>query len=200
MSQMKDAFGQRLRKLRKKLGYTQQEMAYAVGIQCSRYHKYELGRNEPPFEILVELAKLTSVDLDYLIAGQEGRRGRKAEPPWGEVRELLNVVPTPALIYDTYDRLVDCNRRYRDLFFPDAPRIAKPGTPLEVLAHVWSNNHGIHPEEIEAYVKKRKNRKLFRKSPVELKVGSKTLQFAETIKPDFRFVQIIDISELRGLS
>ena len=200
MSQMKEAFGQRLRELRKKLGYTQQEMAYAVGIQWSRYHKYELGRNEPPFEILVKLAKLTSVDLDYLIAGQEGRRGRKAEPPWGQVRELLSMVPTPALIHDKYDRLVDCNRRYRDLFFPDAPRVAKPGTPLEVLAQVWGNNHGINPVEIEAYIEKRKNRKLFRQSPVELRVGPKTLQFAETINPDFRFVQIIDVSELRSLN
>ena len=200
MSQITEAFGKRLKQLRKDLGYTQQELAYALGIQWSRYHKYELGKNEPPFEILVKLAKLTSVDLDYLIAGQEGRRGRKAEPPWAQVRELLNVVPTPALIYDKYDRLVDCNRRYRHLFFPDAPRVAKPGTSLEVLAQVWSNNHGIDPEEIEAYVEKRKNRKLFRKSPVELKVGPKTLQFAETINPDFRFVQIIDVSELRRLS
>ena len=200
MSQMKEAFGQRLRELRKKLGYTQQEMAYAVGIQWSRYHKYELGRNEPPFEILVKLAKLTSVDLDYLIAGQEGRRGRKAEPPWGEVRELLNVVPTPALIYDKYDRLVDCNRRYRHLFFPDLPRVAKPGTSLEVLAQVWSNNLGLTSEETEAFVKTRKDRDLFGKSPVELKVGPKTLQYAETINPDFRFVQIIDVSELRRLN
>jgi len=200
MSQIKEAFGRRLKKQRIRLGYTQQEMAYAVGIQWSRYHKYELGRNEPPFEILVKLAKLTDADLDYLIAGQKGRRGGTAEPPWGQVRELLNVVPTPALIYDKYDRLVDCNRRYRDLFFPDAPRVAKPGTPLEVLAQVWSNNYDIHPEEIEAYIEKRKNRKIFRKSPVQLRVGPKTLQFAETINPDFRFVQIIDVSELRGLS
>ncbi len=200
MSQMKEVFGQTLREQRKKLGYTQREKAYAVGIQWSRYHKYELGRNQPPFEILVKLANLANVDLDYLISGQEGRRGRKVEPPWGQVRELLNVVPTAALIYDKYDRLVDCNRRYRHLFFPDAPRVAKPGTPLEVLVQMWSNNHGIDPEEIEAYVEKRKNRKLFRKSPVELKVGPKTLQFAETINPDFRFVQIIDVSELRSLN
>ena len=200
MSQIKEAFGRRLKKQRIRLGYTQQEMAYAVGIQWSRYHKYELGRNEPPFDILIKLAKLTDADLDYLITGQESRRGRAAELPWGQVRELLDVVPTPALIYDKYDRLVDCNRRYRDLFFSDAPRVAKPGTPLEVLAQVWSNNHDIHPEEIEAYIKKRKNRKIFRKSPVELTVGPKTLQFAETINPDFRFVQIIDVSELRGLS
>jgi DNA-binding XRE family transcriptional regulator len=59
MSQIKEAFGRRLKKQRIRLGYTQQEMAYAVGIQWSRYHKYELGRNEPPFDILVKLAKLT---------------------------------------------------------------------------------------------------------------------------------------------
>ncbi len=43
MSQMKEAFGKRLKQLRKDLGYTQQELAYALGIQWSRYHKYELG-------------------------------------------------------------------------------------------------------------------------------------------------------------
>ena len=110
------------------------------------------------------------------------------------------MVPTAALIYDKYDRLVDCNRRYRDLFFPDAPRVAKPGVALEALAQMWSNNLALHPGEIEAYIKKRKNRKLFRESPVELSVGPKTLQFAETINPDFRFVQIIDVTELRSLS
>ena len=200
MSQIKEAFGKRLKQLRKDLGYTQQELAYAVGIQWSRYHKYELGKNEPPFEILIKLASFADVDLDYLIAGQERRRGRKAEPPWGQVRELLNVVPTPALIYDKYDRLVDCNRRYCHLFFPDAPRVAKPGTSLEALARVWGNNLGLHSEETEVYVETRKNRDLFRKSPVELKVGPKTLQFAETINPDFRFVQIVDVSEIRSLN
>ncbi len=82
----------------------------------------------------------------------------------------------------------------------ESSRVAKPGIPLEVLAQVWSNNHGIDPEEIEIYVEKRKHRDLFRKSPVELRVGPKTLQFAETINLDFRFVQIIDVSELRRLS
>lgn len=61
---------------------------------------------------------------------------------------------------------------------------------------MWSYNHGIPPEEIEAYVEKRKNRQIIRKSPVELRIGPKTLQFAETNRPDVQFVQIIDVSEL----
>ncbi len=38
MTDIKGAFGQRLRGLREKLGYTQGEMAYAVGIQMPRYN------------------------------------------------------------------------------------------------------------------------------------------------------------------
>ncbi len=193
MSQIKEAFGRRLKKQRIRLGYTQHEMAYAVGIQWSRYHKYELGRNEPPFEILVKLAKLTDADLDYLIAGQEGRRSRKVEPPWGQVRDMLKVLPVPALIYDRFDQLIDSNRRYKSIFFPDQPRIAKPGTPLEVLARTWGHNEGFDLDEIETYIANRRDRKLFRKSPVEVSLGSKILEFAETIQPHFRLVLIIRV-------
>ena len=121
MSQMKEAFGKRLKQLRKDLGYTQQELAYALGIQWSRYHKYELGKNEPPFEILIKLANLSGEDLDYLIGGRSGRRDRRGGPPWEQVRVLLKVLPVPALIYDRYDRLIECNHQYRSIFFPDQP-------------------------------------------------------------------------------
>ncbi len=190
MTGIKGAFGQRLRVLREKLGYTQGEMAYAVGIQMPRYNKYEIGRSEPPFEILVKLAKLTNVDLDYLIAGQEGRRSRKVEPPWGQVRDMLKVLPVPALIYDRFDRLIDSNRRYKSVFFPDQPRIVKPGTSLEFLARTWCHNQGFDLEEIEIFVAHRRDRKLFRKSPVEVQVASKVLEFAETIEPHYRLVLI----------
>ena len=195
MTGIKGAFGQRLRDLREKLGYTQGEMAYTVGIHMPRYNKYEIGRSEPPFEILVKLAKLTNVDLDYLIAGQEGRRSRKVEPPWGQVRDMLKVLPVPALIYDRFDQLIDSNRRYKSVFFPDQPRIAKPGTPLEVLARAWGHNQGFDLDEIETYVANRRDRKLFRKSPVEVRMGSKVLEFAETIEPHFRLVLITRVSD-----
>ena len=195
MTGIKGAFGQRLRGQREKLGYTQGEMAYAVGIKMPRYNKYEIGRSEPPFEILVKLAKLTNVDLDYLIAGQEGQRSRKVEPPWAQVRELLKVLPVPALIYDRFDQLIDSNHRYKSVFFPDQPRIVKPGTPLEVLARTWGHNQGFDLDEIETYVANRRDRKLFRKSPVEVRMGSMILEFAETIEPHYRLVLITRVLE-----
>ncbi len=195
MTGIKEGFSQRLKNLRKKLGYTQREMANAVAIQMHRYNKYEIGRSEPPFEILVKLANLTNVDLDYLIAGQRGRRSRKVEPTWGQVRDMLKVLPVPALIYDRFDQLVDSNRRYKSIFFPDQPRIAKPGTPLEILARTWGQNQGFDLDEIETFVANRQDRKLFGKSPVEIRMGSKILEFAETIEPHFRLVLITRISD-----
>ena len=83
------AFAGRLKELRSALDYTQAEMAYALGILLPRYNKYEIGRSQPPFEILIRIANLTGVDLDYLIAGQMGRRGRRRESPADQLRELL---------------------------------------------------------------------------------------------------------------
>ncbi len=59
-------------------------------------------------------------------------------------------VPSPAYLLDNDNRLIDRNHRYLELFFPDQPGVARPGTPLEVLAHAWGNNQGFEPKEIEA--------------------------------------------------
>ena len=199
MADLKKAFGLRLRELRKKLGYTQQQMAYALGIQCPRYGKYEIGAAEPPFEILTRLARLTNVSLDYLITGQSGDRSWKSETSSRPAHNLLEMLPSPALLIDKNGRLIDCNHRYLEMFFPDQPDIAQPGTPLEVLAHAWGNNQGFEPEEIEAYVQARRNRDLFRDTSKPITIGSKTLLISEAGTPDLRFVEITDVSEFRSL-
>ena len=200
MKDLKKEFGLRLREPRKYLGYTQQQMAYALCIECPRYSKYEIGAAEPPFEILTRLAQLTHVSLDYLIAGQSGERSRKAEVSSRPAHMLLEMVPSPTVIFDTDDRLIDCNRLYLELFFPDQPGIARPGTSLEILAHAWGNNQGFEPDEIQAYVETLRNRDLFRDSLEVRIVGPKALHFAETITSDFSFVEITDVSEIRRLN
>ena len=200
MKDLKKEFGLRLKEQRKTLGYTQQQMAYALGIQCPRYSKYEIGAAEPPFEILTRLAQLTDVSLDYLITGQSGERNWKAALTSRTAHRLLEMVPSPAVIFDTDDRFIDCNHRYLELFFQDQPGIARPGTSLEVLAHAWGNNQGFEPDEIQAYVEARRNRDLFRDSSEVHIIGSKALHFSETIDSDFRFVEIADVSEVRGFN
>ena len=50
--------------------------------------------------MLIRIARLAKVDLDYLIAGQSGRRGRRAEPPHEQLGELVQILPTAAIVFD----------------------------------------------------------------------------------------------------
>jgi len=56
-----------LREYRKKMGYTQQEVASLLGIDRSTYTYYETGKTEIPVKKLEVLAKLYCVDIsDFL--------------------------------------------------------------------------------------------------------------------------------------
>jgi len=190
---LRKAFGLRLKMLRSSLGRTQDEMAFALGIQMPRYNKYEIGRSEPPFELLIRIANLTGAELDYLIAGKSGR-----ESPADQLRQLAKAVPTAAVIYDPLGNLIDCNDRFRQCFFPGQPGFPKPGTPLALLARAWGNSQGLDPGEIEIYIQKRMNPRLFRKPPVELSVGTKTLHLAESVDAGCRLTLITDVTQFRA--
>lgn len=55
------------KKLRLSLGYTQAELADALGISRSRIGMYETGAREPDFETLETIADFFNVDTDYLL-------------------------------------------------------------------------------------------------------------------------------------
>ena len=65
------------------------------------------------------------------------------------------------------------------------------------MARAWGNANGLGQDELEDFVQKRLDQEMFRDSPVELQVGPKRLQFAETIEADFRLVLITDVTDLR---
>lgn len=52
---------------RKKLGYTQKEVAVKIGKSRSTYGMYELGILTPPFEIVLKLKKLFRYRKDDLL-------------------------------------------------------------------------------------------------------------------------------------
>jgi len=150
-------FGRRLRAARLALGYTQEQMAYALGIQPARYGKYEIGRSEAPFDVLIRIAHLAKVDLDYLIAGQTGRLGRRAEPPHDQLSELVQMLPTAAVVFDRNGRLLTHNALFREQFFAEQPRLLKRGTPQEVMVRSWAYGQGLSEAKIEVLVRARLN-------------------------------------------
>lgn len=57
--------------LRKKYQMSQSEVAMILNISTSTLGMYEQGRQAPSLDILIKLARLFDVSLDFLITGHE---------------------------------------------------------------------------------------------------------------------------------
>ncbi len=70
---MKEILAKRLKECRKAKGLTQMQVATYCDITEKAYQNYELMTREPKMEILVRIADLYQVSLDYL-AGRTDRK------------------------------------------------------------------------------------------------------------------------------
>ena len=71
---MKEILAQRLKECRKQRGLTQMQVAVYCDITEKAYQNYELMTREPKLEILVRIADLYEVSLDYLTGRTDERR------------------------------------------------------------------------------------------------------------------------------
>lgn len=60
-------FGEKLQKLRKERGWTQEQLASQISISRQALSKWELGTAIPDTENVVQISKLFSVSTDYLL-------------------------------------------------------------------------------------------------------------------------------------
>ena len=58
---------ERLRELRAERGYTQAQVAIYCDITEKAYQNYELMTRKPQIEILIKIADLFDVSIDYLV-------------------------------------------------------------------------------------------------------------------------------------
>ncbi len=64
---MKEILSSRLKECRKSKGYTQGQVAIYCDITEKAYQNYELMTRQPKIEILIKIADLFEVSLDYLV-------------------------------------------------------------------------------------------------------------------------------------
>ncbi len=64
-------FSRKIRELRKQARYTQEEVSRRLNIQRQTYCNYENAARTPPIEIIVSLAELYHVSVDYLVRDTE---------------------------------------------------------------------------------------------------------------------------------
>ena len=70
MDNYKTQMGQRIKKRRTELGYTQQQLAETLGISQKHLGEVERGIAGLSMENLLELCKTIGVDLNYLVLGE----------------------------------------------------------------------------------------------------------------------------------
>lgn len=63
-------FGERLRKRRKALHYTQEYVAEQVGITLRFYQTIERGEKSVSLDTLIALRKTLTISMDYLLLGE----------------------------------------------------------------------------------------------------------------------------------
>ena len=69
---MREILAERLKACRKEKGLTQIKVAVYCDITEKAYQNYELMTREPKLEILIRIADLYGVSLDYLVGRENG--------------------------------------------------------------------------------------------------------------------------------
>ena len=62
---------EKLKNIRKKFGYTQQQIAKALKINRSTYAYYENGRSRPTYENLMKLCKIFNLQPEYFLEEED---------------------------------------------------------------------------------------------------------------------------------
>lgn len=70
-----EIFSKRLQELRKERKWNQEEVAEQCSLILRTYRRYEKGESEPQLSVLVKIADLYDVSMDYLA-------GRTDDPGW----------------------------------------------------------------------------------------------------------------------
>lgn len=74
---MKEILAERLKQCRKEKGLTQWEVAVYCNITEKTYQNYELMTREPKLEILLKIADVFQVSLDYLAGRTDNKQTNK---------------------------------------------------------------------------------------------------------------------------
>ncbi len=71
--------GSVIKKYRKEIGLTQEEMANRLGVTTPAVNKWENGNSNPDIELLAPIARLLNISLDTLLSFQENLTGAEIE-------------------------------------------------------------------------------------------------------------------------
>lgn len=108
--------GKILTNLRLNINMTQQETATAIGIAQTTYAGYETGRHEPSIEILIKLADIYKVSMDYITGRYDESENEDLSPDEenATIREIIDAENYTSLMSyrETQKQIIEeCKKR-----------------------------------------------------------------------------------------
>ena len=73
-------FGEKIQKLRKEAGLSQEELACQLGVSRQAVSKWERDSGYPETEKIIHMSRLFNVTLDYLLNEENSRRDQDSAP------------------------------------------------------------------------------------------------------------------------
>ena len=192
---VRQGFGRRLKAVRRALGRTQEGFARLLGIHPARYSKYEIGRSEAPYDVLIKISKLAGISLDYLIAGEETAPSAPELSPGERLIVALSHLPAAAAVFDRHDRLIGWNDAYSRTFFPEDPTVMRAGVTRDFLARAWAYTNGIDPLETEAFVRERRVQPQRSNTSVRVQLGEHPFHLLESQYSEYKLVVVAEAGD-----
>lgn len=84
---------QTLKRLRENIGYTQQQVANALGIDRSTYTYYETGKTTPDIKTIFKLVKIFNVSISELLESEDREKNLRlhdVDPDWYSNYDVIN--------------------------------------------------------------------------------------------------------------
>ena len=75
-------FGEKIQKLRKEVGMSQEKLSYQLGVSRQAISKWERDNGYPEIEKIVRMSKIFHVSLDYLL-NEEGTQSPESAAEQG---------------------------------------------------------------------------------------------------------------------
>lgn len=95
---------ERLQELRKKAGYSQEQVAEMLEISRQAISKWESGQGNPEIDNVIKLTKIYHVSADYILLGQESNpivstseKKRLSKEAW-KVIGIISIIAATAII------------------------------------------------------------------------------------------------------
>lgn len=120
--------GERLKVLRKKKHWTQDELAHMLEVAPSSVGSYERGTRQPSIENLIRMSKYFNVSLDYLLCQSDDERTIN-EFQQTDSKDIKDFLRDQAVVFSGIELTTEDKQRVMDiligLFFHELGKIKK---------------------------------------------------------------------------